>query len=446
MKNYWLHRIKHEWYIAKPLLDKGYLTIGWQGLMARSQRLRKCIAEKHGEGFELLMNELNETSRSRWCLKRFSTFKPGDIVVVPLNNHKFAIVEVIESAKSILDLPIEIVNELDNFNLSVDGLYDAKNNRTIDIGFFVKVKTPVKVIPRSYAEDILQKKMSTIGPTNTPIDGLASAIIKADQSEVPIEVHEVTEERTGNVNLYRVHLKTSTMPNEIEKKLISLYDEIGLGTCDICKKCKTDNPGLYSKAVGCWFVGNEFSNQAKRILFVGKNARGIPAHDYEENQNDKGFLEEFRYTRDILWNKGWAYWSYTREICKELFGSLGVEAVAFTNMIKCNGSDSIDTTTDSTKDYCIHELGVIKREIEVIKPTHIICYIGDSYNHWLIDLFDKLECMKSTKIPVGKKEITFADFDAVLQGRKIKVLKIAHPERKKKNAYISAVVNWINNN
>ena len=160
MKNYWLHRIKHEWYIAKPLLDKGYLTIGWQGLMARSQRLRECIAKRHGEGFEPLMNELKESSRSRWSLKRFSSFKPGDIVVVPLYDHKFAIVEVIESAKSILDLPIETVNELDNFNLSVDGLFDAKNNRTIDIGFFIKVKTPIKVIPRSYAENLLQKKIT----------------------------------------------------------------------------------------------------------------------------------------------------------------------------------------------------------------------------------------------------------------------------------------------
>ncbi len=30
------------------------------------------------------------------------------------------------------------------------------------------------------------------------------------------------------------------MSNEIENKLISLYDEIRLGSCDICKKCKTD--------------------------------------------------------------------------------------------------------------------------------------------------------------------------------------------------------------
>ena len=225
MKNYWLHRIKHEWYIAKPLLDKGYLTIGWQGLMARSQRLRECIAKRHGEGFEPLMNELKESSRSRWSLKRFSSFKPGDIVVVPLYNHKFAIVEVIESAKSILDLPIETVNELDKINLSVEGLFDAKNNRTIDIGFFIKVKTPVKVIPRSYAENILQKKMSTIGPTNTPIDNLAAAIIKANQCEAPIEVHEVTEERNDDVNLYRIHLKTSTKVDREELIKYCLYEK-----------------------------------------------------------------------------------------------------------------------------------------------------------------------------------------------------------------------------
>lgn len=225
MKNYWLHRIKHEWYTAKPLLDKGYLTIGWQGLMARSQRLRECIAKNRGEGFELLMKELNETSRSRWSLKRFSAFLPGDIVVVPLYDHKFAIAEVIESAKSILELPIEIVNELDNINLSVDGLFDAKNNRTIDIGFFVKVKTPVKVMPRSYAEDKLQKKMSTIGPTNTPIDDLASAIIKVDQCEATIEVHEVTEERTDDVNLYRIHLKTDTKVDREELIKHCLYEK-----------------------------------------------------------------------------------------------------------------------------------------------------------------------------------------------------------------------------
>ena len=39
MGNYWLHRISNEWGVAKPLLDKGYLTIGWQYLMSISPTL-----------------------------------------------------------------------------------------------------------------------------------------------------------------------------------------------------------------------------------------------------------------------------------------------------------------------------------------------------------------------------------------------------------------------
>ncbi len=240
--------------------------------------------------------------------------------------------------------------------------------------------------------------------------------------------------------------RRSRKPNDIENRLISLYDEMEMGTCQICQKCKTENPNLYSKAVGCWFVGDAYCDQAKRILFIGKNARGIPAHDYEENQNEKGFLEEFRYSRTCLWNKSWAYWRYTKEICTELFGALGLEAVAFTNMVKCNGSDTIDSTTDSMRDHCIFELKVIKKEIEVIKPTHIILFTGACYDYWLARLFDQLECTEATYIPVGKKQMPFADFDARSQGRKIRVLRIGHPERKQKKAYIAAIVDWINSN
>ena len=125
MSNYWLHRISNEWGVAKPLLDKGYLTIGWQYLMSISPELCECIAEKQGEGFEPLMDKLGARYRSRWCLYRFATFKPGDIVVVPLYDKRFAIVEVEESAKSILDLPAKVVNELTDVNLTKDGLVNV---------------------------------------------------------------------------------------------------------------------------------------------------------------------------------------------------------------------------------------------------------------------------------------------------------------------------------
>ena len=233
------------------------------------------------------------------------------------------------------------------------------------------------------------------------------------------------------------------MPNALERKLTALYDEIGLGSCEICTRCRAEAPDRYPKAVGCWFVGSEYARQDKRVLFVGKTARGLPASGYAENQNEKGYLEEFRYTRDGLWDEGWAYWRYTREICQALFGPVGMEAAAFTNMVKCNGSDTVDTTTDSMRDHCIRELRVIQREIEVIEPTHVVCYTGERYDPWLADLFDALELREATEIPVGKKRMPFADLDAVSKGRSIRVLRVGHPERKRKDAFVSAVVGWI---
>lgn len=206
MGNYWLHRISNEWGVAKPLLDKGYLTIGWQEMMANNPKLRECITEKQGEGFENIMKEGGVKWRSRWCLERFAHFSQGDIVVVPLYEKRFAIVEVEASVKSVLDLPKEIVSELNNIGLVKGGLVDAtdpENKRTIDIGFFVKVKTPVKIIPRSYAKNNLQMRMK-IRQTNADIKDLASEVDAAKEREAPIDIHEILVDETATAILDKI--------------------------------------------------------------------------------------------------------------------------------------------------------------------------------------------------------------------------------------------------
>lgn len=234
------------------------------------------------------------------------------------------------------------------------------------------------------------------------------------------------------------------MLGTLEEKILSCYNEIGLGTCAVCTHCRIDNPALYSKAVGMWFVGKFFEEQKNRVLFIGKNARGMPAKEYKENQNSKGFLEEFRYSRENLINKSWPYWSYTKEISKRLFGDMAMEAVAFTNMVKCNGSDTIDTTTDSMKDYCIGDLAVVRHEVEIIRPTHIVLYTGTSYDSWLSPVFDKIDCFSNTSIEIGKKKMPYGEYRCKLNHERIRVLRIGHPERMQKEAFVSTVVTWIN--
>ena len=236
------------------------------------------------------------------------------------------------------------------------------------------------------------------------------------------------------------------MLNSLENRILSFYDSIDLGRCELCRQCRAENPNLYARAVGAWFVGSKYERQEKRILFVGKNARGVPAADYEENRNGKGFLEEFRYSRERLWHLSWAYWRYTAEICGRLFGPAGMEAVAFTNMVKCNSSPSRDTTTDSMKDYCVHRLGVARGEIEILKPTHVVCYTGTSYDRWLPDLFDTMECLQSEYIAIGNKRMPYAAYKCGSGGSKVSVLRIGHPERMQKEAYVSSVVHWVNEN
>lgn len=230
----------------------------------------------------------------------------------------------------------------------------------------------------------------------------------------------------------------------LEQKIISMYDDINLGNCDICRQCRIENPDLYSKAVGLWFVGNCYEQQSKKVLFVGKNARGVPAIEFDENQNDKCYLNEFNFSREQLWDKSWAYWSYTKDICNQLFGeNIGMEAVAFTNMVKCNASDSTDTTTNSMKNYCINNLKVIRKEIEIIKPTHIVFYIGNFYNNWLNGIFDECNCILSKNIPIGNKEMPFAEYDCKVENNSIRALRVGHPERMKKDDYVSTIVKWI---
>ena len=231
--------------------------------------------------------------------------------------------------------------------------------------------------------------------------------------------------------------------NKIEKQLISLYKKNNLGLCEICTKCKA-NKSFY-KAVGCWFVGDFFDgDESRRILFVGKNARGNPGSEYPENQNKDGFLEEFNYSRECLWCKSWAYWSYTREICERLFPKKGMESVAFTNMVKCNDSPTKDTTDQFTKDCCIKELGIIRKEIEIINPTHIVFYTSYYYDEWISSLFDNSFYMGSSRITIGKKRMPYAEFECTIGNKQMHALRVGHPERMKREEFITRIVDWVN--
>ena len=106
----------------------------------------------------------------------------------------------------------------------------------------------------------------------------------------------------------------------------------------------------------------------------------------------------------------------------------------------------MDTTTGTMKDFCIRQLGVVRREIGIIQPTHIVCYTHTFYDDWLPDVFDRMTCLHSENRLVGRKHMPWAEYVCDLDGAEIRLLRIGHPERMKREDYVSAVVDWINRN
>jgi len=220
--------------------------------------------------------------------------------------------------------------------------------------------------------------------------------------------------------------------NRYEKCIFDMYDKINIGESDTCKKCRNQSPNL-SIPVSIWQVGDEYYNSKYRILFVGKVARGTPGEKYG------GFMNATKRADELYQNAGWAYWNYTKTIVNNIYDKKAWEKVAFTNMVKCNSSDTIDTTADSTKNFCIY---VLKEEIKILKPKNIVFYTK-GYDEQIEGLFDNIENSKTEYVDIGKKKMSSWTFNGMIGDNVIRGIRVGHPERMKKDAFVEHIVNFI---
>lgn len=157
-KNYWLHRISHEW--------------------------------TH------IMKACNIQARSRWNLWYFLNFKPGDIVVVPQFDKKFGIFEVLDTPFSVLQQPELSLQNKNDMDVRVGsmGLYCPKT-RSYDIGFLAPVRM-LNQIPRSYADSSLVSRMK-IRQATADISDISKSVDDAIFRKQPVNLHTVILEQTS---------------------------------------------------------------------------------------------------------------------------------------------------------------------------------------------------------------------------------------------------------
>jgi len=238
----------------------------------------------------------------------------------------------------------------------------------------------------------------------------------------------------------------------MKDQIFQLYNFIEIGkneTCQRCIKSNKESDFELSAPISAWIVGENFKNDKHKILFVGKVARG-DNDDIGQIKNGL-FRDATNLGESLLRNSSWAYWSYTRAIVEKLYQDIqiGIENIAFTNLIKCNNSPTVDMTTWETKQLCLNELKVFWKELELLKPKKVIFYTNWEYDNFIDDykrerkFEDKSN--RNHRVQIGAKQMPWWNrvfYDS--NGKKEwEFLRIGHPERKKKNEFTQRVYEWI---
>lgn len=227
--------------------------------------------------------------------------------------------------------------------------------------------------------------------------------------------------------------------------MIKVLKSLNAGNNATCQACREDNPDI-ANALGPWFSCAPGSH-GNCIAFVGKIARG---DDLGALVSDK--LEDVEpFGASFIKKSTWPYWTYTRAIMMEVFGSLDSALLhtSFTNLIKCNNSTTSDTSSKSQKDRCLRENQFVLKELEVVSPKAVVFYAGTGYDEYIRTIQPRTAVRYvdevNTKILIGKKQMPwwsrkyFAADETVLTS----FLRIGHPERMKKVPYVKEVSGWI---
>lgn len=242
--NYWLHRISHLAELSYPLLDKGFLTIGFSDF-TQKEFIDKVIEDDWSYFNGQFQEMWGKVPRTRHNLWRFLKFKKEDIVIVP-SWGTFFVCEIID------EKPL-LINETysDDFKtwgdkkVTTDGTYlISENGKAYDLGFARKVKIHHKNISRAKFADAKLTSRMKIRQTNGSINDLKKSVEKSIANYIenrPIHLHSIIVEKTANLVLDAI--KTELNPDKFEKLVRTYFKTIGANEVSIPAKNERDKEG-----------------------------------------------------------------------------------------------------------------------------------------------------------------------------------------------------------
>lgn len=262
---YWLHRISYHAQISHPLLERGYLSIGFSDFSV--QEFIDDILKSNGwNRFENYVNEIwGHRPRTRTSLWRFvAEMKKGDWVLVP-GWGTFSVYEIVgNKPETIGSADVENLRDWHGHKLHINdkGLLTTDNDGVADLGFIWKVKSVEINIPRyEYADAALTSRMK-IRNTNANINDLGESIVRA-------------------VNFFK------------ENKPINIYSQIISNTSDhILKTIQSELNADKFESLVKWYFQR-----------IGASEVSIPAKNERGKDGDADVVAVFEPIRTIIYTQ-----------------------------------------------------------------------------------------------------------------------------------------------
>ena len=238
MTNYWLHRISHNSEASYPLLEEGYLSIGFSNYFSNEEFLEEFKSKDEVEAwkyFEAFNSATADFGRTRYNLWRFLyEFKIGDTVLVP-KYKSFSLYEIVGEPM--------ISGEFDGKITSNGSVIEADGNKllydgeAIDLGFLIPVKKIKRRIPRKeYAGARLTSRMK-MRQTNGDITDLKNDVEKALDKYIkgePISLRGAVIEEAKDKLLSKINSKLD--PDKFQQLVYWYLEKIGADKVEIPAK------------------------------------------------------------------------------------------------------------------------------------------------------------------------------------------------------------------
>jgi restriction endonuclease Mrr len=242
--NYWLHRISHKAELSYPLLDRGFLTIGYADFTS-NETIDRVLANDWNYVNEQCQKMWGHIPRSRHNLWKFLHFKKGDIVIVP-SSGTFSVCEIIDERPLLInETYTDDLKTWAHKKVSTNGTHlISETGNVFDLGFARKVNVLHKGISRDKFADAKFTSRMKIRQTNAGINDLKLSVEKSIENFIinkPIHLHSVLIEKTATIVLETI--KNELNPDKFERLIKTYFQSIGANEINIPAKNERKKEG-----------------------------------------------------------------------------------------------------------------------------------------------------------------------------------------------------------